>query len=173
MTDSPMQSRAARMAVGEDGQEELAHILESFGFVVVPTGQENWLPAELHAQLRHVHTDPTVRAVRYTPDLLAWSPRFPVAWWDAKVNATPGTRNFSLEQACYDEQLARASIGQRVVLAFRDTDGDWYAQSVRRLVVAHAHVDDRHDARGSKTPYVLVTKASCMRLRAFIALPPW
>lgn len=173
MTNNPMQTRAARMALGEDGQDELTQILAGFGFTVVAAGQENWLPADAHAHMRHTYGDATVRSVRYMPDLLAWSPRWPVAWWDAKANATPGTRNFSLEQACYEEQLARTSIGQRVVIAFRDTDGEWYANAVRHLVVAAAHRDDRHAAAGSKTPYVLITKASTMRLRAFIALPPW
>lgn len=168
-----MQTRSARMAVGGEGQAELKQLLTNFGFVVVDTGQENWLPAWAHEGLRKVHDDVTVRAVRYQPDLLAWSPRFPFSFWDAKVNATPGTPNFTIEQACYQEQLDRARIGQRVVIAFRDTDGKWSANSVSRLQVVDDHSARRHEAAGSQTPYLLIAKRSTVPLHAFVALPSW
>lgn len=183
-----MQSRPARVAAGADGQAELKSLLEMrYGFTVVPTGQEFWLPAAAHDVLRRVHDDVTVRAVRYVPDLLAWGQGFPFSFWDAKVNQTPGTSNFSIESACYDEGMARWSIGQRVVLAFRDVDRSpalpaasrqttgnaWYAQAVQHLVVVADNSDRRHEAAGSHTPYLLVRKDSTVRLSAFVAQPRW
>jgi len=168
-----MQTRTARMAAGGDGQAELKQLLEGFGFQVVDTGQETWLPAWAHQALRQVHDDVTVRAVRYQPDLLAWSPRFPYAFWDAKVNATPGTPNFTIEHACYQEQVARWNAGQRVVIAFRDTDGKWSANSIGRLQVVDDHSARRHQAAGSQTPYLLINKRSAVPLHAFVAIPSW
>lgn len=168
-----MQTHAARMAAGGDGQAELKQLLLNYGFLVVDTGQESWLPNWAHQALRQVHDDATVRSVRYQPDLLAWSPRFPFSFWDAKVNATPGTPNFTIEQACYQEQLARMTIGQRIVIAFRDTDGKWSANSVGRLQVVDDHSARRHDAAGSQTPYLLISKRSTVPLHAFVAIPSW
>lgn len=168
-----MQTRAARMTAGADGQAELKVLLQGFGFLVVDTGQETWLPTWAHQALRQVHDDATVRTVRYQPDLFAWSPRFPYAWWDSKINATPGTPNFSIEKACYQEQVARWNADQRIVIAFRDTDGKWSANSVGRLQVVDDHSARRHDAAGSQTPYLLISKRSTVPLHAFVAIPSW
>lgn len=164
-----MDSRSARIETGSAGQAELKSLLVGYGFTVVDTGQESWLPAEIHERLRTDHTDPMVRAVRYTPDLLAFSPRFRLAWWDAKVNATPGTPNFTIELACYEEQLARCAKGERVAIAFKDTDGRWLAQWTPRLRVNEDRRADRHEAKGSMTPYLLIAKTSCEPMAAFVA----
>jgi hypothetical protein len=166
-----MLSRDNRVTTGAAGQAELKALLAiNFGFTVVETGQETWLPTALHERLRDDHTDLMVRAVRYMPDLLAWSPRFRLAWWDAKVNTVPHTPNFTLELACYQEQLARCQKGERVAIAFRDTDGRWYAQWAQRLRVTEDWRDKRHQAAGSHTPFVLIAKSSCESLMAFVAL---
>jgi len=163
------QTRDGRLTAGLAGQAELKKILESLGFTVIETGQESWLPTLVHEVLRRNHTDPMVRAVRYQPDLLAYSPRFPLAWWDAKVNTRPGTPNFSLEEACYTEQIARTRKGERVAIAFKDTDGRWSAQWVDLLRVNADRSGDRHDAKGSQTPYYLVAKDSTEPLGGFVA----
>jgi hypothetical protein len=166
-----MQSRASRMTTGAAGQAELKYLLEQAGLMVADCGQENWLPSEMHAVLRQDHDDMTARSVRYHPDLFAFGARFPFAYWDAKVNTVPDTPNFTIEQACYEEQLARTRAGQRVVIAFRDTDGKWRAQWAPRLHVVASHAARRHEAQGSMTPYLLVAKLSTVALRTFLANP--
>ncbi len=98
---------ADRIHLGEAAQKELAARLRGEGFAVLETGQENWITAQVHAALRFEHEDLMARAVRYFPDLLAWRVNFPLAYWEAKANATPDTPNFAIEKACYDEGLAR------------------------------------------------------------------
>lgn len=166
-----MQTRANRMTTGAAGQAELKYILEQLGFYMVDTGQESWLPEPMHDVMRQVHDDLTVRAIRYQPDLFGWGPRFPYAFWDAKVNTTPDTPNFTIEEACYNEQYSRYRAGQRVVIAFKDTDGKWRAQWVQQLHVVANNATRRHEAQGSMTPYLLVAKMSTVPLRAFIANP--
>lgn len=166
-----MRDHSSRAITGAAGQAELSYLLEQAGFFVADCGQENWLPSEMHAVLRLDHTDLTVRSVRYQPDLFAFAPKFPFAYWDAKVNTVPGTPNFTIEQACYEEQLSRVQRGQRVVIAFRDTDAKWRAQWVERLRIVADHAARRHEAHGSMTPYLLVAKDSTLALRAFVASP--
>lgn len=165
-----MESRSARVSVGSAGQAELKALLESHGFTVLDTGQESWLPESWHERLRTDHTDPMIRAVRYQPDLLAFSPRWRLAWWDSKINTVPGTGNFTLETWCYDEQMARMKKGERVVFAWRDTDRRWYAQWATRLVIHEDHSARRHAAKGSMTPYLLVEKDSTVPIVGFIAM---
>jgi hypothetical protein len=163
-----MLNRAARVTTGEAGQAELKEMLESFGFTVVETGQERWLPTNVHERLRLDHSDRMVRAVRYMPDLLAWSPRFRLAYWDAKVNTHPGTANFTIETACYDEQTVRMAKGERVALAFKDMDGRWRAQWATRLRIVADHSARRREAQGSHTPYLLIAKDSTETITAFV-----
>lgn len=155
-------SFSARIRLGADGQAELAERLHAEGFQVFETGQENWLSRVVHAALRFEHADQMVRAVRYFPDLLAWRADWPLAYWEAKTNATPGTPNFSIEKACYEEMMARHAKGERVVVAFRDTDGMWRANWIERLEIRRDMTADRQVARGSHTPYLLLPK-SCTR----------
>lgn len=166
-----MFSRDARVKVGSAGQRELKTMLETkYGFTCIETGQENWLPPEVHASVRFDNSDLMVRSVRYMPDLLCFSSRFRPCWIDAKINTVAGTPNFTLELACYQEQLARMSKGERVALAFKDTDGRWYANWATKLRINEDRRDRRHEAQGSMTPYLLIAKSSCDSLMAFVAL---
>jgi hypothetical protein len=164
-----MQSRAQRMATGAEAQAELKYLLEQAGLFVAECGQENWLPSDMHAVLRQVHDDVTVRAARYHPDLFVFGAKFPFSFWDAKANTVEGTPNFTIEQACYQEQMARVRLGQRVAIAFRDTDRKWRAQWVQSLHVVANNAERRHEAAGSMTPYLLVAKLSTIALRTFLA----
>jgi hypothetical protein len=157
-----------RLSVGRAGQAELQAVLERRGFEVFVTGQEHLLSPAVHAALRYEHADPMARAVRFAPDLLAYRADFPLAYWEAKVNTTPGTPNFAIEKACYEEQLARVEKGERVVIAFLDVDRLWRANWVGRLGISRDMSARRHAARGSQTPYVLVWKASTLPLAEFM-----
>jgi len=163
-------SFSARARWGADGLVELAERLRVEGFQVLETGQENWLPQDVHAALRFEHDDRMARAVRYFPDLLAWRADWPLAYWEAKTNATPNTPNFSIERACYDEMMARHAKGERVVIAFRDTDGMWRANWVERLEISRDMTAERHAARGSHTPYLLLPKSCVRPLEMFLRL---
>jgi len=157
-----------RALAGHSGQAELSFMLTRNGFDVMQTGQENWMPGSVHDALRFEHDDLMVRAVRYTPDLLAYRADFPLAWWEAKVNVTPGTMNFTLEKACYDELMARHEKGERVVVAFRDTDSKWRANWVEKLCVERDMSGQRLVARGSHTPYLLIPKAATVGISDFL-----
>lgn len=109
-----------------------------------------------------------VRAMRYMPDLLAYRAGFPLAWLEAKVKITPGTANFSLEKTCYAELMARHAKGERVVVAFKDTNGKWRANWVEKLSVERNMSGQRLVARGSHTPYLLITKAGTVGLSDFL-----
>lgn len=160
-----------RIQIGRKGEDELRLILEAYGFMVKPTGQENWLPVGIHRHIRHNHSDTMARAVRYMPDFLVYHPvlelRF-FAYWDAKVNVTAGTENFSIEKACYEEFMARVGKGERVVVAFKDVDGQWYANWVEALVIQADMSSLRHAANGAQTPYLLVAKSSVRCLNDFL-----
>jgi hypothetical protein len=157
-----------RLNIGNSGAEELRHILESESFTVSTTGQEVWLNQEVRNSIRHNHTDLTVRAVRYKPDLLAFRRDFPLTYFEAKVNTTSDTPNFAIEKACYDENLSLAQKGERCVIAFREVNKTWYANFVQQLIVARDMSQQRHRARGSTTPFLLITKRSTMPLLDFL-----
>lgn len=157
-----------RLGIGQKGAEELKRILESAGFIISTTGQEVWLTPEVREAIRHNHTDVTVRAVRYKPDLLAYRHDWSLTYFEAKVNTTPRTPNFSIEKACYDENMSLTQKGERCVIAFREVNGIWYANFVQHLVIARDMSQERHWARGSMTPYLLITKKSTVPLSAFL-----
>lgn len=157
-----------RLDIGKKGADELRGILESVGFTISTTGQEVWLTPEVREAIRHNHTDITVRAVRYKPDLLAFRHDWSLTYFEAKVNTTPNTPNFSIEKACYDENMSLTQKGERCVIAFREVNGKWYANFVQLLVIARDMSQQRHWARGSMTPYLLITKKSTVPLSAFL-----
>ncbi len=157
-----------RASVAETGVRELKGILERHGLRVLRTGQENWLPADIHAAIRFDHNDPMVRAIRYMPDLLTFHPARRLEYWEVKVNTTPGTGNFTIEKACYDELMARAAKGERLVVAFKDVEGTWYANNIQKLVIGRDMSASRQYAQGSQTPYLLLPKSSALSLTSFL-----
>jgi len=158
-----------RLSIGNQGAGELRTILESEGFIVSTTGQEAWLTPQMRERLRHDYTDLTVRAVRHKPDLLAYRPDdFPLTYFEAKVNTTAGTPNFSIEKACFDELVSLAQKGERCVVAFREVNRTWHANYVEKLVVTRDMSNQRRQARGSMTPYLLIAKQSTEPLRSFL-----
>lgn len=142
--------------------------LTEFGFTVFQIGQETWMPSSLHDAIRHIHDDLMIRAIRYTPDLVAVAANFPWSYWESKVNVTPSTPNFTIEKACYDEQMARHGKGERIVVAFKDVDGSWRANWIERLTVLRDMSDLRQEARGSRTPYLLIRKTCAISLPEFL-----
>ncbi len=166
-------TRLQRSRIGRSGEQELRVILQRYGFIVLATGQENWLSKSVHDSLRLNHKDPMVQAIRYMPDFLAYHPRLDLrflAYWDAKVNVTPGTLNFTIEKACYEEGIARTHKGERVVIAFKEVDGSWFANWVEQLQVVADMSRQRRRAKGARTPYLLISKASTHPLDQFISL---
>ena len=157
-----------RLSSGQAGQQDLVANLRKMGFRVMLTGQEMWLDEVVHQALRLNHTDQMMRAVRYRPDLLAYHPGFPLAYWEVKTNTTPGTANFAVEKACYAEMVARKAKGERIVFAFQDVDRTWYAQWVEKLIVARDMSAIRKQARGSHTPYLLIPKSCVLPLSGFL-----
>lgn len=156
-----------RKEIGKKAAAELRSILERYGYIIAPFGQENYLNNPAHEQLRHIHNDPTVRAIRFAPDFIAIKYN-QSSYWDSKCNTTSGTRFFSLEKSDYEELMARHVKGERCVLAFRDTDGTWSANYVENLRVTFDASDIRYMARGSKTPYLLISKRSAQPLLSFL-----
>ena len=159
---------AARSREGEAALAELIIILEQNGFDVFHVVQETWLPARLHDAVRFVHDDLMVRAIRYFPDLAVVGPGFPWSYWDAKRNVTPGTANFSIEKACYEELMARHAKGERVIVSFKDVDNKWYACWVQMLNPVRDMTGVRGESRSSHTPYLLVRKDNAKRLSDFL-----
>jgi len=105
------------------------------------------------------------------PDFLTFHPLLDIrffAYWDAKVNVTAGTENFTIEKASYEEFLARVQKGERVVVAFKDVDGLWYANWAEALEIKADMSRLRHEANGAQTPYLLVAKSSTRRLNDFL-----
>ena len=158
----------SRLTAGQVSEQLLREYLTPLGFNVMETGQETLLPKQVHTALRYEHSDPMVRAVRYHPDLLVYHPNFPLAYWEVKTNTTPGTPNFAVETACYQEALARNQKGERVVFAFLEVDGTWHANWVQHLQVMHDMGAKRKQANGSGTPYLLITKISTLPLQYFL-----
>ncbi|MGE5223556.1 MAG: hypothetical protein ACM3PY_14055 [Omnitrophica WOR_2 bacterium] len=166
-------TRLERSRIGRSGEEELKSVLRRYGFIVLTTGQENWLAKSVHDRIRPNHEDPMVQAIRYMPDFLAYHPQLDLrffAYWDAKVNVTPGTLNFTIEKACYEEAIARTRKGERVVIAFKEVDGRWFANWAEQLAVVADMSRQRRRAKGAKTPYLLISKASTHPLAQFINL---
>ena len=159
-----------RNAPHEQAMDELTLLLMARGFVVSWTGQEHWMSEDGMRALRNAGQDYMVRAVRHMPDLFALKPGdragFPPAWWDVAVNTTPRTPNFAIERAKSDEFMARVAKGERIVTAFKDWNGKWYAQWIERLECAR--VVARASFRGSHRPYVLVAKSSAASLSEFL-----
>ena len=162
------QTRTSRQVIGKTAEDALRKTLEDYGFMIKPTGQENWLPPEVHIGVRFEFADVMVRSVRFTPDFLAYHPNFPLAYWDSKANVTPNTPNFAVEKASLEEQIARMKKGERVVVAFWEVDKTWHANWADKLVVARDMSAVRHLASGSHTPFVLVRKSSTLPLREFL-----
>ena len=159
---------SSRLAAGQNGETLLKAYLEAMGFQVMETGQQTWLHKQVHTVLRHEHSDPMVRAVRYLPDLLAYHPDFPLSYWEVKTNTTPNTPNFAVETACYQEALARNEKGERVIFAFLEVDRTWYANYVQGLQIRCNMGAKRKQANGSMTPYLLLTKSSTLPLEHFL-----
>lgn len=159
----------SRVSAGSAGMIEFMHLLHARGFSVFAVGQETWLPDKLHEEIRFEHADLMARAIRYFPDLAAYrrEPLFPWSYWEVKVNTTPGTPNFTIEKACYEEMMARHAKGERVAVAFKDVDREWYANWIDLLDVERDMSDRRQEARGSRTPYLLVRKDRARRLGEF------
>jgi hypothetical protein len=79
------------------------------------------------------------------------------------------TSNFAIERACYDEQMARVSKGERVVIAWmEEVDGSWYANWVEQLPVLCDLSRQRHVAEGSHTPFLLIQKRFALPLAEFL-----
>jgi len=156
-----------RTEIGKRGEAELRFILEQRGYITIPFGQENYLNNPAHEQLRHIHDDPTIRAIRFAPDFIAIKGG-KSAYWDSKVNTVPGTPNFTIEKADYQELMARYSKGERCNVGFRDTDGTWHANSIENLSVAGDLSAIRHLAHGSMTPFLLIRKSSTLPLHEYL-----
>ena len=109
-----------------------------------------------------------IRAIRYTPDLVAIAANFPWSYWESKVNVTPNTPNFTIEKACYDEQMARHAKGERIVVAFKDVGGAWSVNWIERLNVLRDMSEQRQEARGSRTPYLLIRKTCAISFSEFV-----
>lgn len=79
------------------------------------------------------------------------------------------TGNFSIERACYEEQMARVGKGERVVIAWmEEVDGSWYANWVEQLPILCDLSDQRHAADGSHTPFLLIQKRYTLPLADFL-----
>ncbi len=157
-----------RQAAGQAAQDALKVVLQNLGFTVIGVGQENWLPKSVHDALRQNHDDLMIRSVRYQPDLLAFHPGFPAAYWEVKRNTTPGTPNFAIEVACYQEALARTAKGERIIFAFLEVDNTWHAQWSNWLRVQGDKSAVRQQSKGSHTPYLLIAKTSASPLLGFL-----
>lgn len=158
-----------RIALGTAGQQELEKELKARGFTITPTGQEKFIPGAIHNDLRHIHDDPTVRAIRFQPDFMAYRADFPVSYWEAKVNTRDDTPNFAIEKSCFEELMARHKNGQRCVIAFRKKDSLWVANWVEDVKVVVDMTSRRQKANGSHTPFLLVAKENFPLLDLFIA----
>lgn len=156
-----------RKNIGTRVASELRAILERCGYIVVPFGQENYLSNPAHEQLRYIHNDPTVRAIRFAPDFVAIM-RGQSSYWESKANTTSGTPNFTIEKSCYEELMARHEKGERCNVAFKDTDGTWSANRVDKLFVAGDLSLYRHQACGSRTPFLLIRKNSTLPLLEYL-----
>ena len=126
-----------KIFTGNAGEDLLQIELEQCGFTIVRTGQEHWLPKKLHSQLRKKNSVMSL-AIRHTPDILAYHDKFPLAYWDAKVNLTQGTGYFTLWVSFYQAMLSRQLKGERVVVAFYDQDKRWYANWIEALAPSSA-----------------------------------
>lgn len=129
-------NQQTRMQAGKDSEKELKRMLEGWGFYVTMTGQERFLSSMGLSLLQQMPlNDYMVRAIRHKPDLLAVHKRnqFPAAYWDAKHKLTYNTDYFILGRAFYYEQLARMGKQERVVIAFKDPAGSWFAHWANAL----------------------------------------
>ena len=129
-------NQQTRMQAGKDAEKELKRMLEGWGFYVTMTGQERFLSGIGLSLLQQMPlNDYMVRAIRHKPDLLVVHKhnKFPMAYWDAKHKLTYNTDYFILGRDFYYEQLARMGKQERVVIAFKDPAGSWFAHWANEL----------------------------------------
>lgn len=160
-----------RLKAIHSGEDELRLILEAYGFIVKPTGQETWLPFGIHRHIRQENSDTMSRAVRYMPDFLAFHPLLGIkffAYWDAKINQNTYSETFTIEKASYDELLARVQKGERVVVAFKDIDGQWYANWAESLEIQTDLSNPVCEVDDSRQIYLLVAKSSTRHINDFL-----
>ncbi len=158
-----------RLTIGERAQAEFDALLKTLGFKIVATGQEKFVPGAIHDDLRRVHDDLTVRAIRFQPDFMAYRDDFPAAYFETVSSTRGDTPYFAVEKAKYDELMSRQGRGQRCALVVKEVTGTWVVAWVQNIVVAVDMSRRRHEANGSKTPYLLVRKSSFTSLSQFIA----
>ena len=152
----------------KESEDILKAMLHRNGFIVFMSGQENWMPKDIHKKIAYEYNDDMIRAIRYMPDFLAFHDRFPFAWWEVKRNTTPGTANFTLEKACHTEGMARHAKGERVIIVYHDTNDKFTAAWIQDLVVKIDKSNIRQKAKGSRTPYLLILKSSTVDLEVFL-----
>jgi len=170
MAQVKTQTWEERRKIGERGEEEFRALLGGIGFIITQTGQEKFMPTAVHDDLRRVHDDLTIRALRFQPDFMAYRDDFPAAFFETVVNTRPDTPNFAIEKAKYDELMSRRERGQRCAIAVKEVIGTWAVAWVQDIKInkdmsANA---DRWRANGSKTPYLLVAKVSFLELNLFV-----
>ncbi len=151
-----------RMLLGNAGEDLLILEMEACKFAVVRTGQEHWLPKRLRKMVRKKKS-PMGLMISHFPDILGLHDKFPLAYWDAKVNTVSGTPYFTLGVSFYLAATARQLKGERVVVAFYDTDRKWYANWIEAL----EPVDEKEGKDGT---YLLIAKSSTLPMRMFVAV---
>ncbi len=150
------------LITGKVGEERLKTQLRQRGFLIVETGQENWLPEEIHAQIRS-NQDLMSLSVRHTPDFLTYHPKFGLTYWDAKIKTNDTYEDFTLQKNFYQAMRIRQYSGQKIVIAFLDSDGRWRANWIEELEV----LDEVHL---TKNPFVVIAKNSAYSLGIFLAV---
>lgn len=156
---------------GEKALNELRIKLEEMGFGTAPTGQEKFIPNKVHADIRKVHGDPTVRALRFQPDLMAYRNDFKPTHFECMSNDEPDYSCYPLEREKYLENINRAMNKQRCALVYKQ---EWCNKFVA-CWVTDVRIDhdktsdtDRWKAKGSKTPYYLIRRSTFVDLEKFV-----
>jgi len=171
MAEVTVGSFDGRLSFGASAQDELRRLLDDRRFIITETGQEKYIPGRIHSDLRKIHNDPTVRAIRFQPDFMAYRTDFPTCYWESKACTTDKYITLVIEQSCYDELFQRHKNGQRCIVAFRYFSGKWVASWVQEILIVEKVSEDnrRHMARGSMTPYYRISRRSFLSLDLFIS----
>lgn len=159
-----------RHGIGKEAEAELKRHLTLLGFSYADDGQERNISDEMQKVMRYNYSDPTIRAIRHRPDLLAYRPNFGLAHWEAKKSTDDHWGNFAIEKDCYEELLALHRAGRRVAVAFNKQSGSWVAAWVQHILINRdmSSEFDRQRARGSRTPFLLISKNEFKPLLSFV-----
>lgn len=155
-----------RFKNGREAEHAVLKQLMFSGVHYVITGQEMWLPKEVHDKVRLTHENPYIDAIRHFPD-------FSTHKLSIQVKAAPDADNYptvTIEQASYNVSRALSDCGWPVLIVWvigKPDAGNIYGQWASKITPQLSQ-KAREDLNGSHTPMYLVRKNQLQPFKQFL-----